>query len=479
MKTKLLLSLLFTSLFLLIACSDDDNNNNHQDVDGLPPAIALNSTHIKAEHGRDFYIDGKIEDKDGLKSIHLKCTDISLDKIIDLAKDSIIYTFDLNYKFKVRKDIEGQSFDVQITATDLGGRITEKTLLLTMDGDFRAPVFTVAPDGDITVLVKSETKLNLKFTVEDDKALASVDIVIPEISYNKKITAFTNAGKTLVFSDPLILPAVPATYNLEIVAADKADLKVTKKVKITVSEMPDFAKMYVTSEKDAAKLSSDIFGIPMLIDRIAPYTYKAIYYSEKAGTEIRFIPQKNDFGPICFGVDPSDRNKLADNPEVSEPIVLPAKGYYEINFNVQTAVYTVNTHTPSGIPVPIGSPIFLDGPTSQTIPLEIGLVGGGLPNKDSWNTRDPYPLIQDTTNPFLFTTELTLEKGAIVEFIISAKHNWGWWPEPFWRWDRAKDPEANVSNGGENPDKWEIKSSGKYVFKFDSYLKRSAFYKID
>ena len=72
-----------------------------------------------------------------------------------------------------------------------------------------------------------------------------------------------------------------------------------------------------------------------------------------------------------------------------------------------------------------------------------------------------------------------LDKGDVVEFIISARHSWGWWPEPFWRWDRGEDPEYNVLNSGENPGKWEIEESGTYRFAFDSHLKRSKFYLID
>lgn len=466
------------ALLSLSGCSDD--NDGYSEVDGQVPSIALETEHIRTELGRDFTIAGAIEDKDGLKSIHLKNLDIYLDKVIEMPKDSVVYKFDLAYKFKVAKEIEGDNFPIQIVATDLGGRTTETTVLVSLDGDFTAPSFTLAPDENIAVLVKNQTKLALKFSVSDDKALESVTVKIPEINYEKVLTEFTNSGKTLEFNDPLILPSVVATYNLEIKAVDKFGFEAIKKSVITVSEMPDFAKMYLTDVASADQLNSDIFGIPMLIERTAAYTYKARYYSEKAGTEVRFIPQKTDFAPICFGIDPTNTSVLADDPEESTPIILPAKGYYEITLNVKTGSYSVKAYTPTDTPVAIGTPMFLDKEKSnETIPLEIGLVGAGIPNKEGWNTRDPLILKQDSSNPYLFSVEMMLEANSTIEFIISPKHTEGWWPEPFWRWDRSNDPESNVSNGGENPASWNVKKAGKYMFKFDTHLKRSRFYPIN
>lgn len=50
-----------------------------------------------------------------------------------------------------------------------------------MDGDFASPTFTIAPDAAITVLMKSETKFKLSFTVTDDRILDYVIINIPGI----------------------------------------------------------------------------------------------------------------------------------------------------------------------------------------------------------------------------------------------------------------------------------------------------------
>lgn len=478
MKAKNLFYFLLI-LFFLNGCSDDDND--YVDVDGLAPTIALNSSNIKTEPGRELIIKAKIEDKDGLRSVQLKNAAFNLNKVIDLTLDSIVYSFDLNYKYKIAKDIEGDNFPIEIIATDRGGRAFQEKIMVTMDGDFTNPVFKVVPDQALTVLIKTQTRLNVKFTVEDDKALGIVKIEIPEISYSKEITTFTNSGKTLEFNEPITLPSNAATYNLSITAVDKAGLETKKNSTITVSEMPDFAKMYLADVTDAAQLNSDVFGIPMLVERTGAYTYKARYYSEAAGTKVRFIPQKTDFSPICFGIDPNDNKVLTDDPDISLPIVLPAKGYYEINFNIKTGVYTFASYIPTDAPIAIGSPMMLNSadPAAGSIPLRIGLVGGGIPDAGNWNTAEPLILNQNSENKYLFSVEMNLTAGSEIEFIIQTQHSWGWWPEPYWRWDRGEDPELNVANGGENPAKWQIKKSGKYIFKFDSHLKRSKFYPID
>jgi hypothetical protein len=245
--------------------------------------------------------------------------------------------------------------------------------------------------------------------------------------------------------------------------------------------MPDFPKMYLADVDDASLMNSDIFGIPMLIEHTGEYTYKARYYSEAAGTKIRFVPQKTDFSPICFGIDPEDNSLLTDDPDVSLPIVLSGKGYYEIDFNVKTGVYTVTPYVPTDTPVAIGSPMYLDDtqPDAGTIPLQIGLVGDGIPGAGNWSPAEPLILTQDSENKFLFSVTMTFEAGNTIGFIIQTQHSWGWWPDPFWRWDRADDPEYNIANGGENPGEWAIKTSGKYMFKFDSHLLRSKFYPIN
>ncbi|MBF0650502.1 hypothetical protein IR083_16885 [Dysgonomonas sp. GY75] len=483
MKTKKCISLLLILLFLLNGCSDDDG---YSDVDGLPPTIVMGSSNIKTEPGREITIKAKVEDKDGLRSINLKNTAFNLDKTIDLTLDSIVYSFDLNYKYKIVKGLEGDNFQLDVTATDRGGRTTTETVLVTMDGDFTNPVFTVSPDAAITVLLKTETRLNVKFTAEDDKALDLVTINIPEINYSREITTFTNSGKTLEFNDPITLPSAVATYNLTLKAVDKAGLETSKTSVITVSEMPDFPKMYLADVATVAELNSDVFGVPMRIERTAAYEYKANYYCQKAGTEIFFLPQKSDFTPICFGIDPADNTKLTDDPDIAEPIVLTqANVYYEITFNVKTAIYKVKTYAIADAIDPVPHKF-------GSISLDTWGDGGSWLQEFYFgymtsNPREVSRFTQDATNPHLYylANPLSLEAGQKMNFVFHNWHSDGWWNYCSWRVDNSDEPEIfnyygdyknpawTKPNGADNWAKPTVKQTGSYKLYFDAHLGRA------
>ena len=470
-----------SAVMTFTGCKDD---NGFPDVDGLAPVITLETGNIQTEAGREFTIAGTIEDKDGIQSIRLQNAELELDKTIDLLAvyDSLVYRYELAYKFKTAKTFTGDNLTVKITVTDVGGRTTEQNLLVTMDGDFTAPIFTASPDEAITVLLKTTTRLNLRFTVEDDKALDYVDISIPEIDFSRRLTA---TGKTVNFNEAITLPSVQATYNLTLTAVDKFQFETEKNSIITVSEMPDFPKMYLADVATVDELNSDVFGVPMRIEHTGAYQYKANYYCQRAGTEIFFLPQKSDFSPICFGLDPDDNTKLADDPEIAEPIVLTqANVYYEITFNVQTSAYAINTYT-------IAEAI-------DPIPHEFGSI-----NLDTWfdggswlqefyfgymtsNPETVTRFAQDATNPHLFYLPnlLSLEAGNRMNFIIHNWHSHGWWNYCTWRVDNSEEPEIfdyygdkknpawTKPNGQDNWAKPMVTQTGSYKLYFDAHLGR-------
>lgn len=470
--------LLVLALLLCYACKKD--GDQYQTVDGQDPVLLLDSEHIRSEVGREFKILADVKDNDGIARIHLHCSGILLNKTIEVSRDSLVTAYRLDYKFKMLPSLTGNDFMIKLTVEDVLGKKVEKDIRLTMDGDFTAPIFTVVPDQNVTVLMKSETRLNLRFTVQDDKGLGLVSIQIPELNLSEEITDFENP-KLFSYASSLVLPSQVATYNCTITAKDAQGNTTTNTVRLNVSETPDFAKMYLVDVEDASLLNSDLFGVPMLIERTAPFTYRARYYNKANGTKVRFAPQKTDFNPICYGVHPEDNTKLTDEPDLSIPLVLNSVGYYEITFNIQTGTYNVRTYTPTDTPVPVGTNMYLDGgrPGEGSIPLRLGLIGTGLPGAGDWSPSSPLFLEQHATNKFLFYAEFNLEAGKKIGFIIGPHHSWGWWPEPFWRWDRKDDPEANISNGGENPADWEIKTTGKYRFEFDTHLKRSKLYRVN
>lgn len=470
----------WATLSLLTGCSDE---NGFTDVDGQAPIISLTTDHIQSEIGRRFTISGLIKDNDGLKSIRLINADLYLDKTIDLLAiyDEMVYEYNLAYSFTTPRTQEGDSFVIKVLVTDVGGRMVEQDLLVTMDGDFTAPIFTTAPSGTMAVLIKENTTLNLKFSVTDDKALNRVEITIPEIGINETLAV---EGTAFSYNQSLTLPSEAGEYNLTLTAYDNFELSTTRNCIISVSDMPDFPKMYLTDVATAEELNSDLFGIPMLIERTEPFTYKARYYAEAAGTEVRFVPQKTDFSPICFGINPNSENELTDEPDNSLPIVLAEKGYYEITFNVLSGDYSVEKYQPTDEALPIGSTILLDPaqPEHTTI-FRMGLAGAGLPGVDNWATANALILTQDSDNPYLLYAEMDLEAGGQIEFTITRTHDWGWWPEPFYRFESGAvdsgENEYNTLNGGNNMNKVSVLRGGRYKFVFDSHLLRSKFYPIN
>ena len=464
-----------TAVTFATSCSDDDN---FSDVDGKAPTIALETDHIQTEAGRQFTIAGQVKDADGIRSIRLQNSDMLLDKTINLLElygDSLIYDYKLAYKYTSKKDwTDSSSFPVNITVEDIGGRTTSATLTVSADGDFTNPEFSVAPSGELTVLVQNP-KLTLGFTVTDNKRLDYIQVECPALGINDRIDA---AGQSeMKVKKVYEVPSEKQSCLLTVTAYDKFNNKVMAQSTVNVDEMPDFEKMYLADVESAKDLTSDVYGVPMVIDHTGPYEYTAHYYNQKAGTKVRFIPQMTDFEPICFGVDPSDNSVLINDASSALGIELNEVAYYEIKLNIVTGAYSVKTYEPTTEKMTLDGSTTIDfGDGSGAQPAQICLAGGGLPGTPSWTTNqnnDAFILSQDAANKYLLYRECELEAGTEIEYTISQTHWWGWWPEPYWRFDGSEFNEKNVKNGGDNMKKSKVPATGKYRIEFDYHLLRS------
>lgn len=467
--------LAMTAVTFATSCSDDDN---FSDVDGKAPTIALETDHIQTEAGRQFTIAGQVKDADGIRSIRLQNSDMLLDKTINLLElygDSLIYDYKLAYKYTSKKDwTDSSSFPVNITVEDIGGRTTSATLTVSADGDFTNPEFSVAPSGELTVLVQNP-KLTLGFTVTDNKRLDYIQVECPALGINDRIDA---AGQSeMKVKKVYEVPSEKQSCLLTVTAYDKFNNKVMAQSTVNVDEMPDFEKMYLADVASAKDLTSDVYGVPMVIDHTGPYEYTAHYYNQKAGTKVRFIPQMTDFEPICFGVDPSDNSVLINDASSALGIELNEVAYYEIKLNIVTGAYSVKTYEPTTEKMTLDGSTTIDfGDGSGAQPAQICLAGGGLPGTPSWTTNqnnDAFILSQDAANKYLLYRECELEAGTEIEYTISQTHWWGWWPEPYWRFDGSEFNEKNVKNGGDNMKKSKVPATGKYRIEFDYHLLRS------
>lgn len=478
MKTNLLMYVWLLGVLLIGACSQNDNEFSAVD-DKEPVAVIINT--IASEAGRSFTIEGTITDADGIRSICLQNDLLSLNKTIDLVEiyKEVLTEYELSYVFDSPDDAAVTDvFIIHVTITDVVGNVTETDVTVLMNGDFTAPVFTTVPSAAITVLMKDNTKFKLNIAARDDKALDYAEVSIPDIAYSKIIQA---DGTELQYQEYIELPSEIKNYQMTITVVDKSGLEISQETVISVSEMPDFATMYLTDVAEAGLLNSDVFGVPMLIEHTGEFTYRGRYYNQTAGTEIFFIPQKTDFSPICFGLDPEDSSLLTDDPDSSQPIVLnEANVYYDIAFNVKTGAFSIATYVVSEasnkMPYAIGDDFLLDAaqPDYSSV-FKIGLVGTGMPDNNAWSPSTITELTQNPLNPNHFYVDMYIASGTHVEFVIHNKHDWGWWDLCFWRFDSKEEPESCVWKGGNNFD-GDMTQSGTYRFEFDAHLERAKFY---
>lgn len=471
-------------MFGWASCSDD--NADWPVIDGCEPTLELEATHIKSEVGRTFNIKGKVADADGILSIKLECPALYLDKTIDIVEiyGEPLKEYELDYQFTTETNEVGDSFTIKVTVADVAGNDVVRDVVVTMDGDFVMPSFTVAPPEEITVLIKDNPAIDIRFSVADNRGLAKVAVAIPELTYNKEVTAFDDPC-AYEFCETVTVPAVTAKYSMTVTVIDLEGNTLESTSKISVSDMPDFSKMWLSDVETVAELNSDVFGVPMLIDHVGEYQYEGRYYNETAGTKIFFLPQRTDFTPICFGLDPADSNRLVSDPETAQPIVLEqAKVYYLFRFNIATGEISISTYSVEEAVDPIPHPFGSNEMDTWENGTEYSEFYFGYMTD---NPKSVDRFTQDPDNPhrFWLDTPLQLDAGYHMAFIIHNYHPDGWWNYCTWRADNEDDPEVigyygNFTNpewhGQKAKDLWikpTVAVSGKYKLYFDAHLSRA------
>ena len=307
----------------------------------------------------------------------------------------------------------GDIFKVVVTVTDVAGNSTAETVTVDLDGDVDAPLFAVVPDNEMFVVLTDKALLDLTFTVKDDRGLASVSAEIDGV-WSKTVTDF-DVPVEHTFSETVTLPAANAEYTLLLSAADAWGNTTSRECVVRVSDTPDYSRMWLSDMKTAAQLNSDVMGVPMLIDRVAPYKYEARYYNEKAGTEVYFLPQRTDFLPVRLGIDPADINKLSGDPSSSRPFVLDReKVYYLFTLDLMTKEYTISTYSVEEAVDPIPHPFGSES---------MDLYENGESYVEFWfgyTTSGPQDIsrfVQDPDNPhrFWLNQPLSLSAGVILD----------------------------------------------------------------
>ncbi len=255
-------------------------------------------------------------------------------------------------------------------------------------------------------------------------------------------------------------------HSITLTATNVGNNQTSKQYKVSLNT--DFPKMYLVESTDPAKLTSDIFGLPMVVDKVASYSYEATYYSAAANSKIWFIPGKTSLKPIMYGLDPANNTRLTGDFNTAQPIILPAVGYYKIVFNTLTLNYTVTA---------------LPTPNPAAAYPQVAIAGRGFPEVPAMNYQNTLPNIilldKDPTNPYIFskTLEIGIPTGQTyntASFIFTTNNGW----TNFWRFDVASDPEKTIPNGGNDASVPITATPVRCKVTFDTFINRCKIEKL-
>lgn len=473
MKKSVFSFLLLSSMFfglIFWGCEDDETKTWDVDSD---PVLNLKAEEIHSRQGRTIRIEGTVSDEVGIKKINLNIDDWYLNRDIEIStNDSLVTAYDLWYDFKVPADAPDQGHTINVTVYNMGDRSVTRTVEVFMDGDFEAPSMDVqSPVNGLTLAPEGEIPVDIHALLSDTRQLGYFVAKESSINYYDSISFMGTGAVSHEYQATATLPAELGEYNFEFILADSAGNMVSESRLVKASF--DFDKLYLADVATDEELTSDLFGVPMLISKTAPYNFEAKYYSEAPGTEVKFVAQTTSFAPHCYGLDPDDPDKLINDPQNALPIILDEKGYYRITLDLENLTYDVETYVPDDW---YFEPK-MENPDDDTyIENEyvgkLGIVGSGFPEypDQNWATWAAIEFERDPENNYRFYKTLDMEGN--VQFIFQPEHPWGWWPEPFWRFDRSVDPEKTVLKGGDNVN-MDVPERTTYKVTFDSHLNRA------
>ncbi|WP_282036812.1 hypothetical protein [Saccharicrinis aurantiacus] len=481
MRGKYSFIILLQLILCLYGCSDDDG---FKMVDGNNPTLEMEDADIRTDVATGFVLKGLAKDNDGLSHITIKSSELNINKKIDLIHlyDNLLHEYELDYAVTSNDNMHAALSNVLVTVYDVLGNATEAEVKVDFTGDFESPQFIQVPPL-INYIASGDNIISYSFEleVEDNKELAEVSVKVEKISYNEVFVDFPDDYRKFATQINLELPGESADYEVVIQARDYEN-NVSEHISIIkVSEIPNYEKLYVVEGDDESVFENNIFGVPMMVERVDDFVYETGYYVSTPNTEIRFLPQKDGFTPVWYGIDSkTDLIVAAKEMDDALPIVIAEAGYTKVRINILTGEYSLTKYTPTDA---IPTDGFLNGsPGGQTdVPVELGLVCPATWfGHMAWELVSPQMLVQDDQNPYIYRTEFHVPDGTTnVKFIIAPKSTQAqptWWHKPNYKWDDLDNPEAVLLNAGNNPGNWSVPVGGTYCFEFDAHLLRPKLY---
>jgi hypothetical protein len=326
---------------------------------------------------------------------------------------------------------------------------------------YRPPTSTISFSDVSDFIVDSLGKtITLKSKIAATDGLDKIEIIYQPWGLSKTITSIPNPS-SYDLSESIVIPLTAALqiHSITVKATDKKGVSNFVEIKVGLQDL-NYNKLYLADVPDDASLVSDLFGVPMVMDKIGSHTYQVTYYARSANVKLRFIPSKTTFTPVAVGLDPTNDKKLITDATKSLPITLADKGYYKITINTLLLTYIVERAASTG--------------TSYN---QIAIAGRGFTDKPTMNYQNTLPNIilldKDPTNPFLFTKLVSIgiptgQTYTTAQFIFTTNNGW----TNFWRFDNASSPEKAVFNGGTDGVFPITSTPVNYLLIFDSFTQR-------
>jgi hypothetical protein len=288
------------------------------------------------------------------------------------------------------------------------------------------PTITFSDVSDLIIDSTGKT-ITLKAKINATDGLDKVEVIYQPWNIAKTISTFSNANSFDV-SEAVLIPlnAALQVHAVTIKATDKKGATNFTEVKVGLQDL-NYPKLYMADVDDPAALTSDLFGVPVIMDKTGAHTYQLIYYARSSNVKVRFLPGKTSFTPVAIGLDPANNQKLVTDAAKSLPIVLPNKGYYKITVNTLLLTYAVETVTATGTAV-----------------NQVAIAGRGFTDFPTMNYQNTLPNI------------ILLDNG---------------WTN-FWRFDNSASPEKAVFNGGSDAIFPSTSTPVTYLLIFDSFTQR-------
>lgn len=446
MKTRYFL-FCFILFSLLTGCKDDDEKSY---PDSAAPEIVIERNELYSVPNRKFIVKADLKDDLGLKSLKISIPEFYLDKTVDFSKDSLLKDYKLAYEFLAPSDAKSSDrYTVNLILTDVSGNAVSKDLTLNLDGDFNAPVLSnVKPiDGSVIFAIEN-MKLNISFDVTDITGIDSLIVSVEDLDILEKIKV--GGAKTYTFDKTYSMPSDLKDYEITVITRDNFVEPNRTSHKISFGVTDGLTAMYLADVSKDTDLTSDIFGVPMYYHKKNGGVFTFKYYADKDNKEIYFLGQETSFEPHCFGL--SANGSSLENSSTANPVILPEKGYYQIEVNPATLTYTATPYTPTSLPYN---------------PAHITICGNGM-EKGDWDPNNTDLLLSaNTDNPYQIGRLLNLT-GSDVAITITSPG----WSSPWWRLD------ANgviiFLGGGNTSYKGAV---GTYKFILDSELERATLVK--